>query len=368
MNRFLVYILLICMTSCGEAPKRATHTVTATLKGHGSSFMLPMTDKLFKDYQSSTTVKIDYISENSYAGIDSIIANEVDFALATVHLTDAQAKAHPDVLHIPVAAAGINFAYNVPGFILNADPIYITPEILVKILDRKITNWNDPEIYEANQIAAVTKDRTFPDLPITFIQRSENSGDTYLLTKFLSKATPTWKGGVTNKLPMNNYRLEGKSALDLMTTLVQTPGALTYTTMIYGIQNNIPLIRIRNFLGTYGRGCNFRSTEAMKVAQTNIDNRVDFTYPQHPTQAKEAGVATGVMYMLVKQEQNYNNKTKEQAQELVDLIDWMLSPVAQRELDPLFFAALTPKFRHASRVMLSNMTYNGEQLLPTQKD
>ncbi|MGL6082636.1 MAG: hypothetical protein ACRC4N_09315, partial [Gammaproteobacteria bacterium] len=170
-----------------------------------------------------------------------------------------------------------------------------------------------------------------------------------------------WKGGRTNKLPSGNK--EGETALDLMKTLVQTPGGLTYTTMIYGIQNNIPLIRIRNYLGVYGRGCNFRTLEAMKVAATNSDNRVDLTYPQ---EGMESGVATGMMYILIKKEQNYNNKTKAQAQSLVDFIDWLLSPTAQRELEPLYFTGLTPKFRYSARTMLSNVVYDGEQLIPTK--
>lgn len=364
MNRILSCLVIFIITTSCSTPQRTTSSIKNTLRGQGSSFVLPLSATLFKEYQTTnSTIKIEYSTDNSYVGIESLIAGDIDFALSSIPLSDEQAKTHPDILHIPVAAAGINFAYNVPGFTLYDDPIYITPEILVKIMDRKITNWNDPEIFEANQIAAMTKNRTFPDLPITFIQRAERSGDTYLLTKFLSKATPLWKGGVTNKLPMNDKRLEGESALDLMKALVQTPGALTYTTMIYGLQNNIPLIRIRNFLGTYGRGCNFRSSEAMKVTQTNADNRVDLTYPQHPTEGKEAGVATGMMYMLVKQDQNYNNKTKEQAQELVNLIEWMLSPAAQRELDPLFFAILTPKFRYSAHSMLSNISYDGEQII-----
>ncbi|MGL4676649.1 MAG: substrate-binding domain-containing protein [Brevinema sp.] len=366
MNRYTkFFFLILAITSC-TPPQRGNSSQknTNTLIGKGSSFVLPMSSKLFTIFEKNSTTKINYETLNSYAGIDALIAGEVDFALTSIPLSDQQYKENPDILHIPIAAAGINFAYNIPGeeFSLNADPVYFTPEILAKVINRQITHWNDPEIINLNKTVAENKSRIFPNLPITFIQRANISGDTYLLTSFLTKATPLWKHGRINKLPLTNK--EGNTALDLMKTLIQTSGGLTYTTMIYGIQNNIPLIRIKNYLGVYGRGCNFRTLEAMKVASTNKDNRVDLTYPK---EGRESGVATGMIYILVKKDQNYNDKTKAQAQDLVDFINWILSASAQRELEPLYFAGLTPKFRYTSHSMLSNVMYDGEQLLPTKQ-
>ncbi len=363
MYKKILSIALVLIFGACTAPQRTQRVVSTTLKGVGSSFVLPFSHTLFRDYEKHSTVKIDYTTTNSYVGMEELFEGEVDFALSSIFLTDEQVQQHPDILHIPVAAAGINFAYNVPGadFALNGDPIYITPEIFAKILNQKITNWNDPEILAVNMQVAENKRRVFPDLPITFIQRSEPSGDTYVMTTFLDKATPLWTGGKTNKLPLKDGFKEAGSSLDMMRILVDTPGALTYTTMIYGLQNNIPLLRIRNYLGTYGRGCNFRSTEAMKHTETNADNRVDLTYT---TEGQEAGVATAMIYMLIRQDQNYNNRTKEQAQSLVNMIGWLLSPAAQRQLDPLFFALLTPKFRHSANVMLSNVTYDGQHIYP----
>ena len=362
LNNYLVLMSCIIIASCG-APQRPTKTYTATLTGNGSSFSLPLSSLLFKKYMQDANIKIDYTSENSYLGIDALINQEVDFALSIATLTDKQVQQNPDILHIPVAAASINFAYNIPnkGFSLSDDPIYLTPDLLAQILNKQITKWNDPKIIAINKEAAITKDRVFPDLPITLIQRSTNSADTDLLTKFLTKSAPSWKHGNITKLPFSDGTMERKTTLEMMQLLSQTPGALTYTTMIYGIQNNIPLIRVKNYLGIYGRGCNFRTLESMKVAETNMDNRVDLTYPH---EGREAAVASGFSFILVKKEQNYNNRTKEQAQETVNFINWLLSPAAQRELEPLFFASLTPKFRNAAKKTLAELTYDGEPLTP----
>ncbi len=362
LDNYLVLMLCILITSCGT-PQRPTKTYKATLIGNGSSFSLPLSSLLFKKYTQDANIKIDYTSENSYLGIDTLINQEVDFALSMATLTDKQIKQNPDILHIPVAAASINLAYNIPkkGFSLSDDPIYLTPDLLAQILNKQITKWNDPKIIAINKEASITKDRVFPDLPITLIQRSTNSADTDLLTKFLAKSAPSWKHRNITKLPLSDSTIERKTTLEMMQVLSQTPGALTYTTMIYGVQNNIPLLRIKNYLGVYGRGCNFRTLESMKVAQTNIDNRVDLTYPH---EGREAAVASGFSYILVKKEQNYNNRTKEQAQETVNFINWLLSPSAQRELEPIFFASLTPKFRNAAKKTLAEITYDGKLLIP----
>ncbi|MDK2819147.1 MAG: substrate-binding domain-containing protein [Spirochaetota bacterium] len=361
LNSYLVVILCIIITNC-STPQRPVKIYKATITGIGSSFSLPLSSLLFKKFTKESNINISYTTENSYTGIDAIINQEVDFALSIASLTDQQVKENPDILHIPIAAASINFAYNIPGkgFSIFDDPVYLTPELLVQILNKEIIKWNDPKIIALNTKFSTDKTRVFPDLSITFIQRSTNSADTALFTKFLTKATPTWKQGNINKFKMIGNTLERLTSLEMMQLLSQTPGALTYTTMIYGTQNNIPLIRINNYLGTYGRGCNFRTLESMKVAETNNDNRVDLTYPH---KGKEAAVATGFVYIIVKKEQNYNNRTKEQAQVTVNFINWLLSPSAQKELEPIFFATLTPKFRNAAKKKLTELTYNKEPLI-----
>ena len=363
-------IIFYTLVSCSPPMRRAQTENIATLKGVGSSFVLPMSSELFKDFQEKKDIAVDYTADNSYLGMTAILEGTADFALSEIYMNDKQLKDQAEILHIPIAVAGVNFAYHIKedGFSMQDDPIYLTPDIIAKMYLGQITKWNDPEIVAINKKVAIDKDRVLPDLDIVIIHRADNAGDTVLLSRFLSKASPVWRKEVGTKVLSKldwEIGITGDTALDLMQHHVQTLGAFTYTTMIYGLQNNMPLARVRNFLGTYGRGCNFRSLEAMKVAEPTADNRIDLTYPQHPSLGKEAAVATAFMYMIVRKEQNYNNRTKEQAQATVDLLSWLLSPVAQIQLDPIFFAGLTPKFRKTSRATLAKMTYNGEALTPS---
>ncbi|MGL4560986.1 MAG: substrate-binding domain-containing protein, partial [Brevinema sp.] len=271
-----------------------------------------------------------------------------------------------DILHIPISVTGINFVYNIPekGFGLYDEPVYLTADLITEILLGVITNWNDPKISELNKKISANPTRIFPNLPITIIKRNNPSSDTYLLTTFLSKASKIWnnKIGVTNLL--NAIGGVGQpSALDIVKNIIEVPGAFGYSTMIYGIQNNLPLIRVKNYFGTYVRGCNFRSAEAMKALTPKPDNRVDLTYPNTNP---EAAVAAGFNYILIKKDLFYNENSEAKAQTLVNFIAWLLSPEAQQQLDPIFFSPLTPQFRVSSKQSISKITYNKKQIIPQE--
>ncbi|MGL4366680.1 MAG: substrate-binding domain-containing protein [Brevinemataceae bacterium] len=355
-----VSIAVLLITSCGYKAKESKKIIT--LSGSGSSFALPLSQEFFRKYSKISDTTIDFSSTDSYQGIEAVINGTVDFALSEVYIE----QKNSNILHIPISVAGINFAYNIPdeGFSLMDDPIYMDADIIAKILTGKITKWNDSQIVQLNKKYAENKQRVFPNLNITPIYRSTPSGDTYILTSFLKKASAFWPYGTTNQITVPSG-LTATSTLDAMKVLLNTPGGFGYTTMIFAVQNNIPLVRVKNNANVFVRGCNFRSLEAMKVAETNIDNKVDLTYPTQ-NNAQESAVAATFIYLLVQKEQNYNNKSKEQAQALVDMLAWFLSPDAQKNMESILFSNLTPKFRKAAQDTISQITYNGEVLTPNK--
>jgi len=362
MNKKILFTIIftIILTSCGTPKKR----IPTTISGVGSSFSLPLSSKLFRDYSIITKQKINYSDSSSYIGIDAIINGDVDFALSIAPMSDEQLAQSPNILHIPIAVGSINFAYHITnkGFSIYDDPVYLTPKIIRKIFLGTIVKWNDSKIVNINKKVAQNKTRIFPNLPIITVHRSNKSGDTYLLSQFLTKSDPYWAKniGIQSKISWP-IGLGQRTTLDIMRSIILTNGSFGYSAMIFGMQNNIPVVRVKNHAGIYVRGCNFRSQEAMKLAEVKADNRVDLTYPKTGTQG---AVASGFIYLLVRQEQNYNNRPIEQAQATVNFINWLLSPMAQRELDPILFAPLTPKFRNAAKNTLNKITYDNILLLP----
>ena len=93
-----------------------------------------------------------------------------DAALADTELTGAQKRCGgvDNLVEIPVYVSPIAIAYNLPG----VDDLQLSPDTLAKIMNHKITKWNDPAI------AADNPDADLPDTDITTVSRSDKSGTT----------------------------------------------------------------------------------------------------------------------------------------------------------------------------------------------
>lgn len=85
-------------------------------------------------------------------------------------------------LDLPVWISPIAVIFNVDGI----ESINMDADTIAKVFAGDITNWNDPEI--ANQNAGVS----LPNLAITRVVRSDNSGTTANFTDYLAKASSAW--------------------------------------------------------------------------------------------------------------------------------------------------------------------------------
>ncbi len=63
-HKKVLSIVMILIFSACSAPQRTQRVVTTTLKGVGSSFVLPFSHTLFRDYEKHSTVKVDYTTTN----------------------------------------------------------------------------------------------------------------------------------------------------------------------------------------------------------------------------------------------------------------------------------------------------------------
>jgi phosphate transport system substrate-binding protein len=110
----------------------------------------------------------------------------------------------------------------------------------------QITNWND------SAIAALNKGATLPDLKITPVYRTGNSGTSYNFTDFLSSVNPVWKGQVGQGQAVNWPAGTGASGSAGVTGVVQnTPGALCYVDTGYAVANHLHFAAIQNAAGNF---------------------------------------------------------------------------------------------------------------------
>lgn len=83
-------------------------------------------------------------------------------------------------IHLPMYISPIAIVYNLRG----VDGLQLSPATIAKIFNGRITNWNDPAI------AAENPGVELPDLPISPVSRSDESGTTENFTEYLSATAP----------------------------------------------------------------------------------------------------------------------------------------------------------------------------------
>jgi len=151
----------------------------------------------FQDQHPDVTVSYDPVG--SGGGREQFIAGGTQFGgtdapLEGKELGDAADRCAPgELIQIPVYISPIAVVYNLP----EVEQLQLSPETLAGIFNQDITNWNDPAIAEDNP------DVELPDLRITPVNRSDESGTTENFADYLSKAAPDiWTHEVDGNWPV----------------------------------------------------------------------------------------------------------------------------------------------------------------------
>ncbi|MGC3954458.1 MAG: phosphate ABC transporter substrate-binding protein PstS [Propionicimonas sp.] len=136
--------------------------------------------------------------------------------------TQAWGKCAADsgIVELPLYISPIAIGYNLEGVAeLNLDA-----STLAKIFAGKIAKWNDPAI------VALNPDATLPDLAITTVHRSTNSGTTENFTDYLAKTAPEdWTYEVSGDWPAELTGGEGAAETgDVASILSSGAGTIGY--------------------------------------------------------------------------------------------------------------------------------------------
>src|SRR5262249_51827596 len=145
------------------------------------------------------------------------------------------------------ALAGTAIDYNIPGLTVPANTnLRLDGATIANIYMGKVTNWNDPSIKALNPKA------TLPDLKITPVYRTGNSGTTYNFTDYLSAVSATWKSSLGTGQAVNWPAGVGASgSAGVAATVSQTPGTIGYTDTAFAIANHLRFASIKNAAGNF---------------------------------------------------------------------------------------------------------------------
>lgn len=151
----------------------------------------------FQDDNPDVTISYDPVG--SGGGREQFIAGGTSFGGTDSTMDEDELKsaaercAPGEYIEIPVYISPIAIAYNVEG----VDELNLAPATLARIMNGKITNWND------QAIAADNPDAELPDQRITVVHRSDESGTTENFADYLSQAAPKdWPHEVSGDWPV----------------------------------------------------------------------------------------------------------------------------------------------------------------------
>jgi len=180
----------------GDTPS----TLSGTLTGAGSSAQGSAQEAWIAAFQTANPdVTINYDPSGSGAGRETFLAGGSDWAgsdsaLSDDELAGAFGSCAPDTkaIDVPTYISPIAVIFNVEG----VDALNLDAVTLAHIFKGDITNWNDPAI------AALNEGATLPDLAITAVHRSDDSGTTKNFTDYLNKLVPeVWDAPAADPFP-----------------------------------------------------------------------------------------------------------------------------------------------------------------------
>jgi phosphate transport system substrate-binding protein len=282
------------------------------VNGAGATFPYPIYSKWTAEYNRlHPNVRINYQSQGSGAGIRQLINRTVFFGASDQPMRDEQLKSAPGaVLHLPTVLGSVVPIFNLPGI----TELQFTGPVLADIAMGKITRWNDPALVKLNTGV------TLPDMPLTFVHRSDGSGTTFVWVDYLAKVSPEFKEKVGVDSSVNWPAGVGAKGNEGVAGLVrQTPGALGYTEPAYANQTNIPFGSVQNAAGRFIKSSPDGVTAA--AAGAAADMPADFRVSITNAPGENSYPIASFTWMLFYEDP----AEKDQARVMVEFMRWALT-------------------------------------------
>jgi phosphate transport system substrate-binding protein len=230
---------VLVMTLVAAASLASAEDVT----GAGASFPAPVYAKWADAYNKATSVRVNYQSVGSGAGMKQIKAKTVDFGASDAPLTDED-LAKDGLVQFPMVIGGVVPVVNIKG--VQPGQMKLTGQVLGDIYLGKITKWNDAAITALNPGLAL------PDGLISVVRRADGSGTSFNFTNYLSKVNAEWKSKVGESTAPNwPVGMGGKGNEGVSAFVQRLPDSIGYVEYAYAKQNKMSFVLLKNLAGNY---------------------------------------------------------------------------------------------------------------------
>ena len=266
------------------------------LRASGSSAQKNAMDLWVKNYMAACSgVEVNYSSSSSGEGIVAFNQGTVGFAGSDSALKPEEVAESKKIcktgqgINLPMVGGPIAVGFHLEG----VDKLTLDAPTLAKIFDTKIKKWNDPAIAKLNDGAKL------PDKAIQAFHRSEDSGTTQNLGKYLNAAAPSdWKYEAEKKWPApGGQAASGSSGIASQVKAVD--GSIGYFELSYAKSQEITTVDINTGGAAPVEATSENASKAIaaaKVKGTGKDLALDLDYT---TKAEGAYPLVLVTYEVV---------------------------------------------------------------------
>ncbi len=274
--------------------------------GAGATFPAPLYAKWADAYNKATSVRINYQSVGSGAGLRQIRGKTVDFGASDMPLTDAD-LAKDGLVQFPTVIGGVVPVVNVKG--ITPGQIKLTGQLLGDIYLGKITKWNDAAL------TALNPGVPLPDSAIAVVRRADGSGTTFIFSNYLSKVNADWKSKVGEGTAINWPTGAGGKGNEGVAAFVQRlPNSIGYVEYSYAKSNKMAHVLMRNQAGSFVAP----DDATFKAAAAGADWSKSFYQILTELPGKDTWPITGATFIMMHKQQD----KPAQATQSLKFFDW----------------------------------------------
>ena len=340
--------IAFAMASCGGNANSGAREAQE-LSGAGATFPLPFYNVVFEEFAQVNGDAVAYGGIGSGGGVRNLRDKIVDFAGSDAFLSEKEMAEMAPVIHIPTCMGAVVLAYNLEG----VNELKLSGEVIADIFAGEIKMWNDA------RLAALNPGVTLPAEAIIPVFRSDGSGTTFVFTDYLIKVSPMWasKFGAGKSVNFPSGQA-AKGNPGVAGVIKQTKNAIGYVGSEYAFAQKIAYAQIQNQRGEFVEPSS-ESISAAASGEIPADTRCSITNAD----AAGAYPISTFTWMIIYKEQNYSDRSKNQAVATLDLLKYILSDEAQHITSEVHYAPLPAKAKELSLSNLKSVAFDGETIL-----
>ena len=355
MKKILILVIAMvflaaCKNSKSDNKSETENTKPVSLTAAGATFPLPFYNMVFEKYTKDSGILLTYGGIGSGGGIRSLKDKVVDFGATDAFLDQKEeAEFTAPIVHIPTCIGAVVVAYNLPG----VDGLKLSNQNLIDIFMGKITKWSDA------QLKATNDGLKLPDMKISVVYRSDGSGTTSIFSDYMSKISVDWEKSIgRGKALQWPVGMGAKGNPGVAGTIQQTPGAIGYIGSEFAFAQKIAFAQIQNSAGNFINP-SLETISAAAQGEIPADTKVMLTNSSDAN----AYPISGFTWLILYKDQNYDGRTKAQADETVKFLSWIIEKDAQAMAQQVNYAALPKKTVEKAKEILKSVVYNGDPIL-----